>query len=272
MSRPFLQKAVALALVALFCLAVCCACAKNPVDDTDNLPELVIGIDYYEPFSYKNDYGEFEGIDIDIATEVCKQIGFKPKFVPVVWSEKKSWLQDGRVDCIWCCFTMTGREDDYSWSVPYMNSRQVVAVLEESNVYTIDDLVNKRVAVQSTTKADEIFSGRAGKSVTIPNIKELNCFSSANLMFAAINDGYVDAIAGHELVLRTHMKSSSTKLRILEEPLLEVQLGIAFLKGTNQDMIQKINDTLRLLVSSGFMSELISDYGLDPDVYVVRYE
>lgn len=272
MSRSVLQKAVALALVALLCLIVCCACAKSPSDNTDNLPELVIGIDYYEPFSYKNDYGEFEGIDIDIATEVCKQIGYKPVFVPMVWSEKKSWLQDGRVDCIWCCFTMTGREDDYAWSLPYMNSRQVVAVLEESNIYTIADLTNKRVAVQSTTKADDIFSGRAGKNVVIPQIKELNCFSTASLMFAAIYEGYVDAIAGHEVVLRTHMKSSSTQLRILDEPLLEVQLGIAFLKGSEQNVIQRINDTLRLLASSGFMAELISDYGLDPEVYVVKYE
>ena len=38
------------------------------------------------------------------------------------------------------------------------------------------------------------------------------------------------------------------------------------------DTIEKINQTLYLLKHNGFLSELVSSYGLDPDVYLVDYE
>lgn len=37
-------------------------------------------------------------------------------------------MENGTVDCIWGSFLMNGREDDYTWAGPYLNSRQVVAV------------------------------------------------------------------------------------------------------------------------------------------------
>ena len=68
------------------------------------------------------------------------------------------------------------------------------------------------------------------------------------------------------------MKSSSVELRILDEALLEVQVGVAFRKGTNSDVIEKINKTLYMLNRNGYMAKLIASYGLDPDVYLVNYE
>lgn len=52
-----------------------------------------------------------------------------------------------------------------------MNSRQVVAVAADSDIITLADLENKRVAVQSTTKPDEIFSGVTRQKSECPEIK-----------------------------------------------------------------------------------------------------
>lgn len=272
MNKSFLRKIAVVSAVAMAFMTTLCGCGDNPSESESSLPELVIGSDYYSPFVFHNDKGEFAGIDVELATEVCRQLGYKATFRTINWAEKNTLLENGEVDCLWGCFTLTGREDDYSWTLPYMNSRQVVAVFDNSGINKIADLEGKSVAVQATTKPDEFFSGGGGENSRIPKLKALNCFPNMTYTFAAINGGYVDAIAGHEEAIIEYMKTSSVSLRILDEPLLEVQIGVAFLKGTNADMIEKINKNFLILRNNGYLSKLYSSYGLNPETYLVNYE
>ncbi len=43
------------------------------------------------------------------------------------------------------CFSMEGRLDDYRWAGPYIASRQVAAVNENSDIYKLSDLEGKRL-------------------------------------------------------------------------------------------------------------------------------
>lgn len=272
MNKSFLRKIAVVSAAAMAFMTTLCGCGDNPSESVSSFPELVIGSDYYSPFVFHNDKGEFTGIDVELATEVCRQLGYKATVKPINWAEKNTLLENGEVDCLWGCFTLTGREDDYSWTLPYMNSRQAVAVFDDSGINKIADLESKSVAVQATTKPDEIFSGGGGENSRIPKLKALNCFPSMAYTFAAINGGYVDAIAGHEEAIIEYMKTSSVSLRILDEPLLEVQIGVAFLKGTNADMIERINKNFLILRNNGYLSKLYSSYGLNPETHLVNYE
>lgn len=73
------------------------------------------------------------------------------------WQEKDELLAAGDVDCLWGCFSMTGREELYRWAGPYMYGRHVVVVREESDIYELSDLNGKRVAVQIGSKPEELF-------------------------------------------------------------------------------------------------------------------
>ena len=53
---------------------------------------------------------------------------------------KKELMESGEIDCIMGCFSMEGRLDDYRWAGPYIASRQVVAVNENSDIYKLSDL------------------------------------------------------------------------------------------------------------------------------------
>lgn len=273
MTKSLLRKIAAFVAIITAAVSIsCCSKNKSETDDRSDMPTLLIGVDYYKPLAYRDYDGKFVGMDVELAEEVCRHIGYKARFVYMDWSDKNSYLLRGDIDCIWCCFSLTGRDDDYSWTVPYLNSREVVAVPDESDIFAIADLRDKRVAVQATTKPDEIFSGNAGVGMVVPALRELNCLPSIDYIFAAVNEGYVDAIAGHEIVFREYMKSSSVELRILDEALLDVQVGVAFRKGTHSDLIEKINKTLYMLNRNGYMAKLIASYGLDPDAHLVNYE
>ena len=149
-------KRAASALLSL-CCAVLCACGQ-PAPDTDGeaLPVLTVGSDNYEPYFYLDENGEFAGIDVEIATAACERLGWTASFQKINWQEKDALLERGDVDCLWGSFSMNGREDLYRWAGPYMYSRQVVIVQASSDIYGLGDLNGKRIAVQSSSKPEEL--------------------------------------------------------------------------------------------------------------------
>lgn len=265
MKNGFLKKLSILFLIAtmLFSASFLFACNEtNSSDDKDDRPQIVIGSDEYPPFFYIDEEGDFSGIDVEIATKACERIGYKAVFKKIEWSDKDALLTRGDIDCLWGSFSMTGREDRYDWVGPYMKSSQVVAVLASSGIYTFADLAGKSIAVQATSKPDEIFS--AHEDERIPDDIRLYCFTDFDIIFSSLDNGYVDAIAGHDTIMAANMSGNESKYRILEEPLLEVNLGAAFLKDKNLELVNLLNQSIKVLINDGTISEIVRKYGLDP--------
>lgn len=125
-------------LLAVLCLAVCllagCAVRAATADPDADLPTIVIGSDSYPPFNYLSADGQPTGIDVELATEAFRRMGYKAQFVTIDWVDKKELVENGTVDCLWGSFSIDGREDEYRWAGPYMVSRQVVAVMPGSDI------------------------------------------------------------------------------------------------------------------------------------------
>ena len=49
-----------------------CGIKKEKTSDSE-LPEIVIGIDYFEPYSYQTSDGEYKGIDVELAEEAFQR-------------------------------------------------------------------------------------------------------------------------------------------------------------------------------------------------------
>ena len=157
---------------------------------------------------------------------------------------------------------MTGREDLYTWAGPYLYSRQVLAVRKDGGINTIKDLKDKRVAVQSTTKAEAIFQKKEKSLVPVPAIKQLNTLSSTQEIFAMLRKGYADAIAGHEALLSELVKNGSGAYRLLNESLYMSELGVAFLKGTNTELAENLSKEIEKLKNDGTIDRIVESYGL----------
>lgn len=133
---------LAAALAAILTLSTLTACGGTGTDGSgqEDLPRLVIASDNYEPYSYVGPNGNLIGVDVDLATEACRRLGYAPEFCQIVWENKDAYLSSGQADCLWGSFTMTGREDLYQWAGPYLYSRQMVAVRANSDIHTLADL------------------------------------------------------------------------------------------------------------------------------------
>ena len=226
--RAFLNGCTLLAAAAA--VSSLTSCGEKEAKDSGPA-QIVVGSDSYPPYIYLNNDGVPTGIDVEIATEAFRRMGYAARFETINWEQKTNLVESGAIDCIWGCFSMDGREEVYRWAGPYMVSRQVVAVDAHSSIRSLSDLAGKTVAVQSTGKPEEIFLS-----------------------------GYVDGIAAHETGILQYMKDNAVDFRILEEPLLVTGLGIAFAKNDTRGLDSQLTDTLAQMRTDGTLEQIVGRY------------
>ena len=233
------------------------SCGGTDVKES-GLPQIIVGSDTYPPYIYLNNDGTPAGIDVEIATEAFRRMGYAARFETIDWEQKTTLVESGALDCIWGCFSMDGREEAYRWAGPYMVSRQVVAVDADSSIQTFGDLAGKTIAVQSTGKPEEIFleSGEPD----IPQFEDIISLEDRGIQYATLDCGYVDAIAAHETGILQYMKDNSVEFRILEEPLLVTGLGIAFAKNDSRGLDTQLNAVLAQMRTDGTLKRIIGRY------------
>ena len=227
--------------------------AKN-----SGLPQILIGSDTYPPYIYLNNDGTPAGIDVEIATEAFRRMGYAARFEVIDWEQKTALVENGAIDCIWGCFSMQGRETLYRWAGPYMVSRQVVAVNADSSIQSLSDLAGKTVMVQSTSKPEGIFL--SGSDPRIPQTVEVFSIEDRSVQYAMLACGYVDAIAAHETAILQYMKDNNAVFRILEEPLLVTGLGVAFAKNDSRGLDHQLNDTFAQMREDGTLERIVGKY------------
>ena len=246
--------AALLSLLILFC-----SCSAQ-ADVKKDLPHLKIGSDIYRPFSYINDEGIPDGADVAVAREACALMGYEPEFIRIDWDDKDALLASGAIDCLWGCFSENGREDDYLWTEPYMSSRQVVAVLYDSDIKTLDDLDGRRISVQIGSKPEEIFLDKAVDS--IPTVKDLFSLLTMDEVITAMKKGYTDACAGHEDALCAELERSDTSYRFLDGCLMRSQIGVAFYKDGDARLRDELDRALSQMKEDGSLSRILEKYGV----------
>ena len=115
---------------------------------------FTVGFDAeYPPYGYMDDDGEYTGFDLELAQAVCDLEGWTLVKKPINWDSKDMELNSGSIDCIWNGFTMNGREDEYTFSTPYVDNSQVIVVAENSGIEKLSDLAGKTVGVQAASAA-----------------------------------------------------------------------------------------------------------------------
>ena len=234
--------------------------------ETEAVARVTVGSDTYPPFVYMDENGDPTGIDVEIGREAFRRMGYEAVFMTIDWEKKDALLASGEIDCIWGCYSMSGREDRYQWAGPYMVSRQVVAVSADSGISDFAGLAGKTIAVQSTGKPEEILLGK--QLPDMPAIGDVLSIEDRSVQYAALDCGYVDAIAAHETAILQYMKDFDAHFRILPEPLLVTGIGVAFSPMDPRGLAQQLDDTLAKMRADGTMKEIVGRYLENPDNYL----
>ena len=223
---------------------------------------LTVGFDAeYPPFGYKDDNGEYVGFDLDLAQEVCDNLGWELVKKPINWDSKDMELNSGSIDCIWNGFTMNGREDDYTFSVPYVDNSQVIVVADNSGIEKLTDLAGKTVGVQAASAALDLLQSEeeGGQKELADTFGALNEFADYNTAFTELQAGALDALAIDIGVAKYQLNSRGEGFKILDETLNTEQYAIGFKKG-NDELCDIVNADLQKLADDGTVAELAEKY------------
>ena len=226
---------------------------------------LIVGFDQdFPPMGFVGDDGEYTGFDLDLAKEVAKRLGLEYKAQPIAWDSKDMELESGNIDCIWNGFTITGREDDYTWTTPYMANKQVFVVANDSDIKSQADLAGKVVEVQADSSAEAALKENQDLANTFGQLLTTPDYNTA---FMDLEQGAVDAVAMDVIVAGYQIKQRNADFKILDDSLSEEEYGVGFKKG-NTELRDKVQGALEEMAADGTLAK-ISDEWFGEDVTTI---
>ena len=273
-----MKKWIALLLAMVLCLSLA-ACgsnndnnnANNTTDD-QNTPaagqedntqpsgekqKLIVGFDAeFPPFGFIAEDGSYDGFDLAMAKELCARLGWEYEAVAIDWASKDAELKAGNINCIWNGFTYTGREEEYTWSDPYVENKIVLVVKADSGITSMADLAGKTVMAQAASSAvDAIEANEAFKS----SLKEVVELGDYNMGFMELAQGSVDAVAADMGVAAYQAANNEGEYVILDDAISTEQYAIGFLKG-NTELRDAVNAELLKMAEDGTMMSIGENY------------
>lgn len=257
---------LAMSMAMIFTFAACGSGGSSSGSaDADNtavseMTKLTVGFDAeYPPYGFKDEAtGEYTGVDLELAQEVCERRGWELVKQPIDWDSKDMELNSGTIDCIWNGMTYTGREKEYTWSDPYVDNSIMVVVAKDSDIQSLKDLSGKIVTTQSDSSA--LTALTEGEAVDLAGtFAKLEQVADYNSAFMNLTSGAVDAIAVDIGVAQYQLNNNPEGFRMLDEPISTEQYAIAFKLG-NEELRDAVQETLYEMLDDGSFMEIVNKY------------
>ena len=225
------------------CLIVIVGCGKK--DDNKLVMVTEAGFAPYE--YYEN--GEIVGADVDIAKEIAKELGKELVIKDIAFDSIINEVRTGKADIGAAGISYSDeRAKKVDFSINYSVSKQVVIVKNDKFINSINDINDKKIAVQLGSVADTYVTENYKNAEIVRQKKYL----------AAIEDlkvGKVDLVVMDELPAKEIIEKNSG-IKILDGELTSDSYGMIVKKG-NTELLETVNKVLNRLSSDGSIDNFI---------------
>lgn len=218
-------------------------------------------------FGYHNETsGKYYGLEIDIANELAKRLGYRDvEFVTVQPDNRKEMLQDGKVDCLIACYSISDtRTENFDFSPAYYTDNIRVMVQKSSTIEKIQDLQNKKIGVMSGSNTSPLLAIKLQQigmiqGDVVSNTDEATVFNGMSFKkeesYSALSDdlevGSVDAVAMDGAITMTYMDDTR---KILDFDVSEQQYGVATQKGS--ELSAQVSEKIQGMLDDGTIETL----------------
>lgn len=250
-----MKKFITLALLATMLMVPFSACSSE--DANSSKEQFVVGFDAeFPPMGFVDEDGSYTGFDLDLAAEVASRLDMEFVAQPIAWDSKDSELSSGNIDCIWNGFTISGREDAYTWTEAYMANNQVVVVRADSGIATLADLEGKVVAVQKDSSGLAALEENADLTATFGELIQTDDYLNAMM---ELESGSVDAIVMDEIVARYQIQTSGMNFSVLDESIASEEYGVGFALG-NTELRDQVQTALEEMAADGTLERISNEW------------
>lgn len=268
------KKILALGLTAVMAVAVFAGCGNSSsTEDTNSNNEnvstegensgeatldydkIIVGLDdTFAPMGFRDENGELTGVDVELANAVSEELGIPFEFQPIDWSMKETELNNGTVDLLWNGYTITDeRKEVVSFTDPYLENRQIVVTMADSDINSIADLAGKTVAAQDMSSAIDAIEGKPEVKDTFA---ELVTFETNDQCLRDLEAGRSDAVVADEVLVKYYIsQKGAEKYKILDEDFGEEEYGIGARKDDTA-LVEAINKAMDSLKEKGTTKEI----------------
>ena len=203
----------------------------------------IVGMGYY------NDKTKlYYGMEIDIAKEIARELGYdKVHFVPVSSENRVEALQNNEVDFVIASCTITDNPPEgLTYSQPYLNTHGKIMTQDSSQFTKLSDLNKIKMGViekgVNVNQAREYLSRRK-------IYPEFEYFRTYGTMFNAFFEGNIDAICVDEIITNMYREEYDYINYGLDINFIEFSYGI--LSEKNGPYAEKIDQALTVLRDEG---------------------
>ena len=128
--------------------------AQHQVAEATETKKFVIATDTtFAPFEFQDANGDFVGIDMELIQAIAEDQGFEVEIRPLGFNAALQALETKQVDGVIAGMSITGeRKQTFDFSEPYFESGVVMAVADDSDISSYEDLKGQNVAVKTGTE------------------------------------------------------------------------------------------------------------------------
>lgn len=226
-------------------------CSASTLDHVLKTGTLSIGISLFEPWVIKNENGELDGFEIQVAKQLAKDLGVIPDFKVVEWEELINELEDKEFDIIIAGMAITPeRALRINFSNPYSNSGISIAacLAQTKNMDSLDELNNSKITIGavSNTVSEKLAQRYFNKAKIKSYIKSEDAIN-------AVLQGDIHALVESSPVPKfLAMKHPDLVDVPLSKPLLSYKTGMAVNKG-DQDFLNYLNAWITARDAEGWL-------------------
>ncbi len=225
----------------------------------------------FPPYEYKDDNGEFAGIDIEIAKAIAEKLGMELKIEDVDFDTIVAGVESGKFTMGMAGMTVTDeRKQSVNFTTTYAKGIQVVIVKEGSSITAADDFfnldaegnwvslkdANTKVGVQQGTTGD-IYASSEPKDWGFGENNVVRYKTGADAIQALKEDKVSAVIIDNEPAKA--FVAANEGLKILAVDYANEDYAICVNKE-NTELLDKINQALKELKEEGKLDEIINKY------------
>lgn len=233
--------------------------SKDKWSEIEKNKKVIIGLDdTFVPMGFRDESDNIVGFDIDLAKEVFKEYGIEPEFQSIDWSMKENELNNGTIDLIWNGYNITDeRKEKVAFSEPYINSRQQLVVIKDSNMSSYKDMKDKVLGAQNASTGQDMIDKNPDVFTDMIADNEPVLFDTFNEAFIDLKAKRIDGLIVDNVYANYYIaqQKNPEDYQIIDTPFESADFAVGIRKS-DKELKTKIDDALKKLKDSGKTKEI----------------